>query len=277
MAEVEGDENAIAQLCKNYETIRHASQHYPSNPLSSLSSHIESMEPVAKRARIQAQSWETQLKEVLARISELEASHKELQARHEELQARHEELQASYRELQGTAVRALQPSLDVGIGEFRRVTIRELQGCRKNEKKQKKSKSESEVQGPSKTDNDNMDNRRAKQLTEGDFRGFKLEWIWQKHRRFIQNDVGTVQRNEFVHSNSTRNFFAAAMKLAKETNDPKYGQWYDLYRTLFEWTYEISVEASAAEVKGMVVQHQLQDRPRVHAESGVTTEGTSGD
>ena len=133
------------------------------------------------------------------------------------------------------------------------------------------------MQGPSVTDNDNMDNRWAKQLTEGDFRGFKLEWIWQKHRRFIQNDVGTGQRNEFVHSNSTRNFFAAAMKLAKETNDPKYGQWYDLYRTLFEWTYEISVEASAAEVEGMVVQHQLQDRPRVHAESGVTTEGTSGD
>ena len=133
------------------------------------------------------------------------------------------------------------------------------------------------MQGPSVTDNDNMDNRWAKQLTEGDFRGFKLEWIWQKHRRFIQNDVGTVQRNEFVHSNSTRNFFAAAMKLAKETNDPKYGQWYDLYQTLFEWTYEISVEASAAEVEGMVVQHQLLDRPRVHAESEVTIEGTSGD
>lgn len=106
------------------------------------------------------------------------------------------------------------------------------------------------------TDADNADNRWARNLRKEDFEKLKrsrngkdLLWIWSDHRALLQDGGITGEINEFVHSKSTRNYFAAAIRHASREENSEYGSSLEQFESLFEHTYDISVDDAADEIK----------------------------
>ncbi|KAK5696567.1 hypothetical protein LTR97_007870 [Elasticomyces elasticus] len=149
----------------------------------------------------------------------------------DKLESRVEAQETQLTDVKKLLLNSLRPRFDIGRAEMRRSAIRKLAGALG-----KDIERESNL-----TDADNRDDRWAKRLARKDFVSrdgtVDLTWIWDKYQNFITDSSQTSDRNDVVHSEQTRIYFAYTMVFAEREHDSDLRHHRATYQALYEWTY----------------------------------------
>ncbi|KAK4574275.1 hypothetical protein LTR86_002036 [Recurvomyces mirabilis] len=165
-----------------------------------------------------------------------------LESEQDELKGLVHTLESEQDELKGLVLQHMQPSIQVGIAELRRMMIRKLSGDMKSVPSIP-SKNATVSTGPSHM---NLDDQWANNLTYAHFRQAGLEHLWE-YASFLKDDTLTAARNAFVHKKGMQHWFARALLRAEQENDPTYHEHATKYAAAFQYTHGKSIKDVAAQ------------------------------